>query len=389
MTVKTPRRTQRPQVLHLPEGDVTVLRERAPVMVLVEQGRLVERMNPEFWSPRWGPIYEILLKRSPFPVRPLRDFIPKKVDRWGQSQPGITYGQVGHREYPPKGTEVVQGKPLQLRLPDGSQVGAVAYLQVRNVRRTGVDIYESPPAKRFIAEGSRNDILRSRLQPGDLLIVNSGVGSVGRTVVVPSDEPFMMNISQDIDRIVLEGIEPAWVAVFLQSRYGAAQMERWLAGVSGQVKIDFDEIRTLQIPVPTPELGQAVARAYRQMTKSHQRAMKAKKQEQSDRAERWLDVALGQLETLIAQVEWLLEGVQSDIRPLIPPHCPPRLASRLRAEYRRIGRLHRRLEQMAEAGERKSVLGIPSQRFKPVRARIRRVLHWIEAIHKTYPHPTM
>jgi len=47
-------------------------------MVLVEQGRLVERMNPEFWSPRWGPIYEILLKRSLFPVQPLRDFIPKK-----------------------------------------------------------------------------------------------------------------------------------------------------------------------------------------------------------------------------------------------------------------------------------------------------------------------
>jgi hypothetical protein len=132
-----------------------------------------------------------------------------------------------------------------------------------------------------------------------------------------------------------------------------------------------------------------VARAYRQMTKSHQRAMKAKKQEQSDRAERWLDVALGQLETLIAQVEWLLEGAQSDIWPLIPPQCPPRLASRLWAEYRRIGRLHRRLEQMAETGERKSVLGVPSQRFKPVRARIRRVLRWIEAIHKTYPHPTM
>jgi len=30
-------------------------------------------------------------------------------------------------------------------------VGVVAYLQVRNVRRTGVDIYESPPAKRSIA----------------------------------------------------------------------------------------------------------------------------------------------------------------------------------------------------------------------------------------------
>jgi len=362
------------RVIQLPEGPVTVLRDQDPMMVRVEQRRLVERANPAFWNPRWEPLYETL-NRSPFPVRSLGDFIPETVDRFGLKVPGITYGQVGRREYPPRGTRVGRRKGVVwLRLPDGSQVRGVAYYQVRNLRRTGLDLWETPYQRRFIGEGSHNDLLRSRLQAGDIVIVNSGVGSLGRCAVVPEDIG-LANISQDIDRIVVNGIRPEWVVVFIQSRYGAGQLERWLAGVSGQVKIDFDEIRALQIPVPAPEVQMAVAAAYRQMAHYHSQAVAARDRGDEMTADRWASIALGLLETLILQVEELIERRRTDITPLIPDGLPEALQRFLEDEYERIGQLYRATalaRWTEENGTR--LLGIPSERPAEVRKEVERVL---------------
>ncbi|GBC83992.1 hypothetical protein HRbin11_00412 [bacterium HR11] len=370
----------RERVVRLPEGPVTVLQDQDPMMVLVEQRRLVERANPAFWSPRWEPLYETL-NRSPFPVRPLGGFIPETVERFGQEVPGITYGQVGRREYPPQGTRVKRQRDgIWLRLPNGSQVRGVAYYQVRNLRRTGLDLWETPPQRRFIAEGSYNDLPRSRLQAGDIVIVNSGVGSLGRCAVVPADIG-LANISQDIDRIVVENVTPEWVVVFIQSRYGAGQLERWLAGVSGQVKIDFAEIRALRIPVPAHKVQTAVAAAYRQMAHYHSQAVAARDRGDETTAARWTSIALGLLETLILQVEELIERQRRAITPLIPTGLPEALQKFLEDEYERIGRLARTngpVRPTEENGMR--LLGIPSERLPEVREEAQRVLRLVDSL---------
>jgi len=386
------KRNRRQQlVVRFPEGEVDLKSKDGPVLVPVnllgpmddsEYEEHPMRWNPEFWSPQWSDIYETLMERCPFEVRQLGEFIPEKVTRFGQEVPGITYGQVGERVYPPKGTKVkISNGQVILKLPDGTKVAGVAYLQVRNLRRTGIDIFASPPEKRYIVEGSRNDPIRSRLIPGDLLLIRSGVGSLGRCVVVPKGLG-LMNVSEDIDRIVLEGIKPEWVVAFLQSRYGASQMSRWLAGATGQVKIDFKEIRRLRIPVPDQKIQEAIAHQYWRMADYHYEAMKARERGDELRAQRILKIALGMLEVLLVQFERIVEGEAKEVIPLMPENIPPKLKQFLEDEYRKIGELHEELEResVSFSLDRQNLLGIPLERHEEVVKEAERLLRLLDSL---------
>jgi hypothetical protein len=385
MAMRKPNRRQR-LLVHFPEGEVKLEDEDGPVLVpvrlLAEEKEHPMRWNAEFWSHRWSDIYETLMERCPFEVHKLGEFIPEKVSRFGQEVPGITYGQVGERVSPPKGTKVkISNGQVTLKLPDGTKVAGVAYLQVRNLRRTGIDIYASPSEKRYIMEGSRNDPIRSRLMPGDLLLVRSGVGSLGRCVVVPEGLG-LMNVSEDIDRIVLEGIKPEWVAVFLQSRYGAGQMSRWLSGATGQVKIDFKEIRRLFIPVPDQKIQEAIAHQYWRMADYHYKAMKARERGDEVRAGRILKIALGMLEVLLIQVERIVDGEAKEVIPLMPENIPPKLKQFLEDEYQKIGELHEKLKRKSVSFDldRQNLLGIPLERHEEVVKEAERLLQLLDSL---------
>jgi hypothetical protein len=385
------KRNRRQQlVVRFPEGEVN-LDEEGGVWVSVnllapkddsEYEEHPMRWNAEFWSHRWSDIYETLMERCPFEVQKLGEFIPEKVSRFGQEVPGITYGQVGERVYPPKGTKVkISDGQVTLKLPDGTKAAGVAYLQVRNLRRTGIDIYASPPEKRYIVEGSRNDPIRSRLMPGDLLLIRSGVGSLGRCVVVPEGLG-LMNVSQHISRIVLEGIKSEWVAVFLQSCYGAGQMSRWLSGATGQVEIDFKEIRRLLIPVPDQKIQEAIAHQYWRMADYHYEAMKARERGDEVRAERILKIAHGMLEVLLVQVERIVENKAKGVIPLMPENIPSKLKQFLEDEYRKIGELHEELERESVSFDfdRQNLLGIPLERHEEVVKEAERLLRLLDSL---------
>jgi hypothetical protein len=385
------KRNRRQQlVVRFPEGEVN-LDEEGGVWVSVnllapkddsEYEEHPMRWNAEFWSHRWSDIYETLMERCPFEVQKLGEFIPEKVSRFGQEVPGITYGQVGERVYPPKGTKVkISDGQVTLKLPDGTKAAGVAYLQVRNLRRTGIDIYASPPEKRYIVEGSRNGPIRSRLMPGDLLLIRSGFGSLGRCVVVPEGLE-LMNVSQHISRIVLEGIKSEWVAVFLQSCYGAGQMSRWLSGATGQVEIDFKEIRRLLIPVPDQKIQEAIAHQYWRMADYHYEAMKARERGDEVRAERILKIALGMLEVLLVQVERIVDGEAKEVIPLMPENIPSKLKQFLEDEYRKIGELHEELERESVSFDfdRQNLLGIPLERHEEVVKEAERLLRLLDSL---------
>src|SRR6266478_1508599 len=149
----------------------------------------------------------------------LGNFIPATLP---DGSKGITYGQVGARKLSPR--------------------GSVRYLQVINIRDTGIDFAIKPDR---ITEGSHNDPERSRITAEDILFTNNAFRGtetlIGRCVALARDYG-KVNISQHIDRIRVDGIDPFYVCCFLKSRFGALQIQRVIHGVDAMT-ISFGQIR--------------------------------------------------------------------------------------------------------------------------------------------------
>ena len=207
------------------------------------------RWNPGYYDQRYQQM-ERQLRRLHAPA--LGDFIPEVLP---DGTKGITYGQVGPRVLNPR--------------------GAVRYLQVINLRDTGIDFAIKPDR---VAEGSHNDPPRSRVRQGDILVSNTAFRGtetlIGRCVVVCLDYG-RLNISQDIDRIRVVGINPYYVGVFLKTKFGQLQIQRFLHGVDAQI-INFGHIRSLRLPVLSEKIQAEVARQYLEMSRCHDKAMAIK-----------------------------------------------------------------------------------------------------------------
>lgn len=206
---------------------------------------LMRALEPDMWEvhllndgARWDPAYY-----HPKYIENLHilESLPNVV-RFGELIEYTTYGQVGAREYTQSGVRLLTPANL-ITTSDG-------YV-------TGIDIH-SP--ERFVAPGSRNDPPRSRLQKGDLLLANSGVGCIGRAAVFKkSDEP--CNISQHINLVRVKGIEPEYLAVYLQTRFAQLQIHREKCGV-GPCGINFDRIKSILVPILPEDLRQEVVKGY-------------------------------------------------------------------------------------------------------------------------------
>ncbi|MGO9585916.1 MAG: hypothetical protein ACLP2Y_06965 [Limisphaerales bacterium] len=242
---------------------------------------------------------------------PLADFIPEELP---DGSKGITYGQVGARKLSPR--------------------GAVRYLQVINIRDTGIDFAVKPDR---VAEGSQNDPVRSRVKQGDILITNTAFRGtetlIGRCVVVGRNYG-KMNISQDIDRVRVKGINPFYVGTLLKTKFGQLQIQRLVHGVDSQ-KINFGQIRSLLIPTLPTDAQKEVEKQYLAVSKCHDRGMAIKEEilvsegiesgrygeainnlaNESAAYKRAMTEAQERLKHLISQLEAVLESKQKKIKP--------------------------------------------------------------------------
>lgn len=193
-----------------------------------------DRLDPAYYHPRYMENLRVLRG------------IPGTVT-FGDLIEFTTYGQVGAREYTQSGVRLLT--PANLRTTgDGYAVG--------------VDM-RSP--KRYVPDGSWNDPPRSRLRKGDLLLANSGVGCIGRVAVFFSDEP--CNISQHINLVRVKGIEPEYLAVYLQTRFGRLQIHREKCGV-GASGINFGRIRSILVPILPEDVREKIVQGYRRAQQS-------------------------------------------------------------------------------------------------------------------------
>lgn len=283
----------------------------APTMIAWVSQREIRRhnrWNPSFYDERFRRIERQLRRLG---ALPLGEFIP---DELPDGSKGITYGQVGARTLNPR--------------------GAVRYLQVINLRDTGIDFAIKPDR---VAEGSYNDPARSRVRKGDILLSNTAFRGtetlIGRCVVV-TREYGRLNISQDIDRIRVSLINPHYVGAFLKTRFGQLQIQRLVHGVDSQ-KINFGQIRDILVPILSEKVQSQIERHYTEMADRHDEAMAIKEglmERQSVGAGRYgeainalagedashnsaLEEAQERLAHLVSQLESVIEGRARGIQP--------------------------------------------------------------------------
>jgi len=237
------------------------------------------RWDVEYWHPRWESLSEVAL-----PLTNFSQFI---------QDDGITYGQVGERVF--------------------SKKGKIQYLQVINLKPTGIVLSVRDDR---VEENSRNDPERSRLKPGQILLTRTSFPGmdtlIGRCVVVP-DTIGKANVSEDIDVISLkEGISPEAICIFIKSEFGQNQIHRKKKGVKS-VKINFDEIRSIKIPIFSKAFQSHIETEYKKMAVCHDKAMEAKAEGNEAKYKKNIETAEAMLKDLIAKTEAVIRGEREDV----------------------------------------------------------------------------
>ena len=205
---------------------------RSPTL-WVEPGELVgHRWDPAYWDPA----LRDPLARCAFPVARLGEFIPDG---------GIKYGRILPGRRPPEGAG-----PL--------------YVTQRAIRPTGFD----PGACVTIEEGCAWDTPQHRVQPGDLLLPRSGVGTLAKGVMAVFEHDAPAVVDCFTDRITLTGYPAGVVALFLRTPQGWLQIHRLINGV-GPPNISFGEIRDIEVPVFPGPLTEAIEARHRRVQRAH------------------------------------------------------------------------------------------------------------------------
>jgi restriction endonuclease S subunit len=111
---------------------------------------------------------------------------------------------------------------------------------------------------KFISEEEHKRLRHCQPDADDLLISKSG--RIGTCAVVPKHvKKGDWNIYEGVALLRLSGIEPQYVAAFLNSRYGYSQIKRELKGVA-QPHLHLEDIRRIKLFVPSSDQRQAISK---------------------------------------------------------------------------------------------------------------------------------
>lgn len=191
----------------------------------------------------------------------------------------------------------------------------IRFIQVVNVLNTGVNFEAGDSSKHYAKKNGFADPERSRLKDGDVLLISGATGSIGRACVL-SNLPESTNISQDINLIRLNPgsrVIKYYFTIFLLSLFGKSQLEKFSKGVSGQIKVGFDHIKAIKIPILPGSVQKNIESEYKKMSVYHDKAMDAKKKDDESGFKKNIEVAEKMLKDLIAKTEAVIRGERKDV----------------------------------------------------------------------------
>jgi hypothetical protein len=232
------------------------------------------RWDPDFWNPK----YEIIFDKHT--SEPLDKFITN-----------ITYGVI------------LTGENRKFK------DSGVHYISSTTVTETGINHFLNPLFVNF--DDKRNNE-NKRPEYGDIIMNRSGVGTLGRQCVF-IDRSKKYTISDDTDLIKFKNISPFYVSVFLLTNYGKKQIDRRLRGVSGLIKLSFDDIKAIKIPILTDTIIRKIDERYIEMAKLHENAMEAKAEGKESEYKENLTKAQELLRDLVIKTEVVIKGERENV----------------------------------------------------------------------------
>lgn len=117
----------------------------------------------------------------------------------------------------------------------------IPFLRVQNIMQNYFNLSDVV----YITKEQNDEIMRSSLKEGDVLLTITGV-SYGKASVVPASL-VGANINQHSVKIELIGILPRFLSTFLNSKYGKLQSDKSIVGVT-RPALDYTSIRNFLIP---------------------------------------------------------------------------------------------------------------------------------------------
>ena len=130
----------------------------------------------------------------------------------------------------------------------------IRFLRIMNIMPFEIRLED---VKYITADVHENDLARSQLRAGDVLMTITG--RVGTTAVVPPDV-LPANINQHIVRMRLVGdaVLPEYLAAYLNSSFGLMLTNRGVTGGT-RIAVDYEAVRQLQIPIPDGKVQAKIA----------------------------------------------------------------------------------------------------------------------------------
>jgi len=147
-----------------------------------------------------------------------------------------------------------EGYPIRGKTPKQQSNDGIPILKVRNVTGNGISMKTDFAPD---SETVREDCKRGMVRKGDLLITSTGEGTIGRVDSYLFDDAAIVDGHVTICRL-REGINRQYVEEFLKSEYGQIQMLRHVLGSTGQTELLNHDIGALRIPMPAPEVQNAI-----------------------------------------------------------------------------------------------------------------------------------
>jgi len=188
--------------------------------------------------------------------------------------------------------------------------------------KTGIEYYETAGFLESgynyssIKECSNNAYIRLKetaVKKHDILISVAGVGGVGKAKsCLVINEPAEKSCTGDVFSIRLKKINPIYFYILLKSKIGKDQILKMKNGVSTE-NLNTKEALAIKVPEIKSETEKKIISEFNKINSFHDKAMKAKKNNDEAGYKKNIETAEKMLKDLIAKTEAVIRGERKDV----------------------------------------------------------------------------